>query len=133
MTRVSTYIAGALKRALPKEVAEKGKHHVLDTLAAMVSGSRLPPGEKAIAYVRTLGGAKEACVVATRLVTTASSAAFANGMFAHADETDDSHHPSNMHPGCAMVPAALAMAEREGRDGVSMPRAVRSTRGRGAA
>ena len=124
MTRVSTYIAGALKRALPKEVAEKGKHHVLDTLAAMVSGSRLPPGEKAIAYVRTLGGAKEACVVATRLVTTASSAAFANGMFAHADETDDSHHPSNMHPGCAMVPAALAMAEREGRDGVSMLRAV---------
>ena len=33
--------------------------------------------------------------------------------FAHADETDDSHAPSLTHPGCGIVPAALAMAERE--------------------
>ena len=30
-------------RALPDEVVEKTKHHILDTLAAMVSGSDLPP------------------------------------------------------------------------------------------
>ncbi|MBI3935793.1 MAG: MmgE/PrpD family protein [Betaproteobacteria bacterium] len=124
MSEVGAYVAGALKKALPKEVAEKGRHHVLDTLAAMVSGSRLLPGEKAIGYVRTLGGAREACVVGTGLVTSAVNAALANGMFAHADETDDSHHPSNMHPGCGIVPAAFAMAEREGRDGKSMLRAV---------
>lgn len=124
MSEVSAYVAGALKKALPKEVTEKGRHHVLDTLAAMVSGSRLLPGQKAIGYVRTLGGAREACVVGTRLVTSAVNAALANGMFAHADETDDSHHPSNMHPGCGIVPAALAMAEREGSSGRAMLRAV---------
>ena len=43
----------------------------------------------------------------------------ANGMLAHADETDDSHAASLCHPGCAIVPAALAMAEREGRGGTS--------------
>lgn len=54
----------------------------------MVSGSRLLPGRKAISHVKTLGGVKEACVLATRLVTTAQNAAIANGMLAHADETD---------------------------------------------
>jgi 2-methylcitrate dehydratase PrpD len=45
-------------------------------------------------------------------------------MLGHADETDDSHAPSLCHPGCAIVPAALAMAEREGRNGTAFLRAV---------
>jgi len=124
MRELSAYIAGALKKPLPEAVVEKTRHHLLDTVAAMVSGSRLLPGRKAIAYVKTLGGAKEACVIGTRLVTTAQHAALANGMLAHADETDDSHAPSLTHPGCGIVPAALAMAEREKRTGRDLLRAV---------
>ena len=124
MKAVSEYIAGALKRPLPEPVLEKTRHHVLDTLAAMVSGSRLLPGRKAIAYAKKLGGAKEACVIGSRLVTTAQHAALANGMLGHADETDDSHAPSLCHPGCAIVPAALAMAEREKSNGTAFLRAV---------
>ena len=124
MNELSAYIAGALKRPLPEEVLEKTKHHALDTIAAMMSGSRLLPGKKAIAYVKTLGGAKEACVIGSRLITTAQHAALANGMLGHADETDDSHAPSLCHPGCAIVPAALAMAECEGRNGTAFLRAV---------
>jgi 2-methylcitrate dehydratase PrpD len=90
----------------------------------MVSGSRLAPGRKAIAYVKTLGGVKEAGVIGSRTVTTAVNAALANGMLAHADETDDSHAPSLTHPGCGIVPAALAMAERERRNGMALMRAV---------
>ncbi len=124
MQEVSAYIAGALKKPLPKEVVEKTKHHVLDTIAAMVSGSRLLPGKKAISYVKALGGAKDACVIGSSIVTTAEHAALANGMLGHADETDDSHAPSLCHPGCAIVPAALAMAEREQRGGTELLRAV---------
>jgi 2-methylcitrate dehydratase PrpD len=124
MKTLSEYIAGALKRPLPKDVLEKTRHHVLDTIAAMVSGSRLLPGRKAIAYAKTLGGAKEATVIGSRFVTLAQHAALANGMLGHADETDDSHAPSLSHPGCAIVPAALAMAEREGRNGAAFLRAV---------
>src|SRR5207237_82850 len=109
---------------LPPEVAEKTKHHVLDTLAAMVSGSRLLPGRKATEYVKARGGVEEACVVGSRIVTTAENAGLANGMQAHADETDDSHQPSQTHPGCGIVAAALAVAEREGSDGQSFLRAV---------
>jgi 2-methylcitrate dehydratase PrpD len=124
MRRLSAYIAAALRRPLPFVVAEKTKHHILDTIAAMISGSRLTPGIKAISYVKTLGGVKEASVVGSGMVTSAMNAALANGMLAHADETDDSHAPSLTHPGCGIVPAALAMAERERRNGTALLRAV---------
>src|SRR6266571_3090099 len=107
MLALSAYIAGALRRPLPPAVLEKTKHHLLDTLAAMLSGSRLPPGKKAISFAKTLGGTKEACVVGSRIVTGAVNAALANGMLGHADETDDSHSPSQTHPGCGVVAAAL--------------------------
>jgi len=50
-------------------------------------------------------------------------AALANGVLAHADETDDSW-PGGWHPGCAVVPAALASGERFGIDGMHFLRAV---------
>ena len=124
MAALSRYMSVALKRRLPPDVVEKGKHLILDTLAAMVSGSRLPPGKIAISYVRTLGGKPEACVAGTRLLTSVANAALANGMLGHTDETDDSHAPSHTHPGCGVIPAALAIAERHARDGRSFLRAV---------
>jgi 2-methylcitrate dehydratase PrpD len=124
MRKLSVYIASALRRPLPPAVVEKSKHHILDTIAAMMSGSRLAPGRNAIAYVKALGGVKEACVIGSSIITTAVNAALANGMLAHADETDDSHAPSLTHPGCGIVPAALAMAERERQNGTGLIRAV---------
>jgi 2-methylcitrate dehydratase PrpD len=124
MRRLSAYIAAAADSSLPAAVLEKTKHHILDTIAAMVSGSQLLPGRKAISYVRALGGIKEATVIGSNIVTSAVNAALANGMLAHADETDDSHAPSLTHPGCGIVPAAFAMAERQQRSGTALLRAV---------
>ena len=69
-------------------------------------------------YVREQGGVPEASVLTTNIRTSAINAALANGMFGHADETDDFEPVTKAHPGCAVVPAALAMAEREGRSGI---------------
>ena len=121
---LAAYIAETMQRELPAEVATKTRLHVLDTLAAMLSGSRLKPGELASAYVETLGGRAEATVIGTRIVTSAVNAALGNGMMGHADETDDSHLGGLFHPGCAIVPAALAVAERAGRGGADLIRAV---------
>jgi 2-methylcitrate dehydratase PrpD len=114
----------ARDRNLPPMVARECKHRILDTLAAMVSGARLKPGEMAIRYVRAQGGVPEASVLTTDIRTSAVNAALANGMFGHADETDDFEPVTKAHPGCAVVPAALAMAEREGRSGLEFLRAV---------
>src|SRR6185503_1189153 len=101
MRALSAYIAEALSHPLPPEVGARAEHHVLDTLAAMISGSRLSPGRHALDFVAAQGG-----------------------MLAHADETDDSHAASRTHPGCAVLPAALAAAERAEANGTQFLRAV---------
>jgi 2-methylcitrate dehydratase PrpD len=122
--QVARYMVTARDQVLPPNVMREAKHRILDTLGAIVSGARLKPGEMAIRYVRGQGGTAEASVLTTNLMTSAVNAALANGMFAHADETDDFEPVTKAHPGCAVVPAALAMAEREGRSGMELLRAV---------
>jgi 2-methylcitrate dehydratase PrpD len=122
--RLARYMVEARERRLPPEVAREARHRILDTLAAMVSGSHMKPGEMAIRYARSQGGVAEATVLATDIRTSAVNAALVNGMFAHADETDDFEPVTKAHPGSAVVPAALAMAEREGRSGAELVAAV---------
>ncbi len=124
MQQLSAYMAAAARKSLPAAVVEKTKHHIADTFAAIISGAKLLPGQRASAFVKTQGGVKEASVMGTRLVTSAIHAAFANGMAAHADETDDSHQAGLFHPGCGVVPAAWAMAERGRASGRELIRAV---------
>src|SRR5262249_29904702 len=85
-----------------------------------------PPraGKMAIASAGAGGGSGKARVLPTNTKTTAVNAALANGMFAHADETDDFEPVTKAHPGSHVVPAALAMAEREGRSGAELLAAV---------
>src|ERR1700691_4845792 len=56
MVTLSTYMSEARTRALPDEVVEKLKHHILDTVAAMVSGPGLAPGIAAIRFARANAG-----------------------------------------------------------------------------
>jgi len=124
ITTLSSYMAGAANRALPDAVVEKTKQMILDTIAAMVSGSELPPGKFAIAFARGYGGDKVSTVAASDIVCGPIEAAMANGMLAHSDETDDTHPVSFTHPGCSVVPSALAAGERFGTDGTRLIRSV---------
>jgi 2-methylcitrate dehydratase PrpD len=122
--RLSTYMADAGARGLPADALDQTKHHILDTLGAMISGVNLAPGKTAIAFARASAGAATATVAGADITCGPLEAAMANGMLAHSDETDDSHAPSHSHPGCAVVPAALAAGERFGIDGARLVRAV---------
>jgi 2-methylcitrate dehydratase PrpD len=121
---VRDYIAASQDLNIPIEVQTRAKQHILDTFAAMISGSTLKPGQFMREYVRAEGSVAEAQVAGSTLLASASLAALANGTAAHADETDDSHAESGTHPGCAVVPAALAMAERSASSGMAFLKAV---------
>ena len=124
ITTLSTYMTEAGDRPLPGEVAEKAKQHILDTIAAMISGADLPPAKIAFKFAHAYGGERVATVVGTDVLCGPIEAAMANGMLAHSDETDDSHSPSQSHPGCGIVPAALAAGERFSISGARFVRAV---------
>lgn len=124
MIRLSSYMSEAGSRPLPEEAVEKTKEHILDTFAAMISGSELAPGRFAIQFARAHSAEKTATVAASDVICSAIEAAFANAMLAHSDETDDSHAPSESHPGCSIVPSAFAAAEQFNIDGPRFLRAV---------
>jgi 2-methylcitrate dehydratase PrpD len=124
MAKLSTYMGEAGTRKLPEEIVEKTKQAVLDTVTAMISGAELPPGQFAIKFARAYKGEKIATVAACNVVCGPIEAALANGMLAHSDETDDTHSFSQSHPGCSVVPSALAVGEQFGIDGNRFLRAV---------
>jgi 2-methylcitrate dehydratase PrpD len=108
---IADFAAGFLVRPLPPALVAKGRIHVLDTLAAIVSGSALEAGLAGRRYACAVGGTPVASILGTDLRVPLVEAALANGMAAHADESDDSHEDSQTHPGCGVVPAAVAVAE----------------------
>jgi 2-methylcitrate dehydratase PrpD len=121
---LARYIALTQERQLPPEVLHKAALHLLDTVAAMVSGTQLAAGGKAIAFSNAGASGQESIVIGSGTLVSAPMAALANGMLAHADETDDSHARSLTHPGCAVIPAALAVADRDGASGAALLRAI---------
>lgn len=122
MAKLSTYMSQARDRALPDAVLEKAKQRVLDTIAAMVSGSELHAGRAAIKFARDYGGKPVATVVCDTGLIGPIEAALANAALAHSDETDD-YGPAG-HPGCNAVPSTLAIGEQFGISGMHFLRAV---------
>lgn len=122
--QLSDYMAQAAHQPLPPAVAERAVLHILDTLASMISGAELPAGERSLDYLAALPGQPVCSVAGHAAKVGPMEAALANGMLAHADETDDSHAPSLSHLGCAVLPAALAIGEWKGVSGEAFLRAV---------
>ena len=67
--KIAAYAANALDDPLPDHVAERARLHLIDTIAAMISGSRLPAGRAAIRYMAEASG-QAACLPGTNLVLT---------------------------------------------------------------
>src|SRR5262249_56533741 len=78
MAALSGYMSAARERALPDEVAEKTKHHVLDTFAAMISGAQLAPGRAAIQFARGYGGERLSTLVGSDVLCGPIQAALAH-------------------------------------------------------
>src|SRR2546426_1587053 len=104
MNKLSAYMAEASGHALPDGVVENAKQHILDTFAALISGSELPPGRAALQFVRAYGGKEGATGGASNIVCGPIEAAPANGGLAPAHETHHPHGPSPPPPRVSPVP-----------------------------
>ena len=110
---LTKYISSALNNTLPAKTKIKTRFHLLDAIVSILTGRLLPPGQKSFNFSKNQGGAEEATLLGNNIKVSAINAAFSNGMAAHANETDDSHTKGRFHPGCAIIPTTLAIAERE--------------------
>lgn len=121
---LAEYAAAARGRPLPDDVREATRLHLLDTLAAIVSGSQLAAGLAGRRYASATRGHPAGSLLGSDVESDPVSAAIANGMAAHANESDDSHETSLTHPGCGILPAALVAAEITPSNGLDLERAL---------
>ncbi len=71
-----------------------------------------------------LGGKPQATVIPDGSKTSCQLAAMVNAASSHAVEMDDLHKPSVLHPAAPVIPAALAVAERDGISGAGFLPAI---------
>lgn len=109
---------------LPSKVIDLAKTCLLDTLGSAFLGSTMPWGKICTEYVRLVDNKPEAVVVGSQVRVAAANAALANGTMAHGFEVDDVFIPAVHHPGVVVIPAALAVAEREGSTGRELLTAI---------
>lgn len=114
--RLAEVLAAVTYDDLPPEVIEDAKRAVLDWLGSALAGSSEPPARMAQRVIAGLGRSDEATVFGAGR-SSAAGAALANGVASHILELDDVHKGSTLHPGAPIIPAALAVAEREHADG----------------
>ena len=101
---------------LSRPLVENLKITVLDTLAAALVGTRQPWAQRIVAVVKTQGGSPEASVIHHGWRTDVARAALANGVLIGAFECEPL---TGSHASGTVLPAALAVCERERLDGIA--------------
>jgi 2-methylcitrate dehydratase PrpD len=108
------YAAGLRYEDLPVEAREAAKKSILDTLGVCLAASGLEPAARGvIEIVRESGGAPQCSLLGFGGKFPALSAALGNGALAHCLDYDD-QTPWGQHAASSVVPAAFAVAERQG-------------------
>lgn len=103
--------------ALPKEAVEVARHCFLDWLGVTLAGSREPLTQILLEEALAEGGNPQATIVGDGRKVTIKQAALINGSAGHALDYDDVHLLMPGHPTVPVVPALLALAEYQNRDG----------------
>lgn len=123
--RKAAQTAVALGRREPDaETKRKVGLVLLDFVGCCMEVVRSPIGAAARAYGESHGGAREAHQWGVEQKVSAECAALANGILGHGLIREDMHVPSGTHPGVVILPAMLALAERERLSGASLLRGI---------
>lgn len=110
---------------LPAEVIHQAERCLLDTLGAAVAGSVHADSGRIIQdVVAEFDEPPIATVIGSGMHKSAMTAALANGVMAHALELDDGSKHATYHPGCSIVPTALALGEELVLGGAVVARAI---------
>jgi len=92
--------------AFPPETIHKAKLHILDTLGAAIAGSASRETNAVVAMLDIKARTGHAAIWGRPIASDARTAAFVNGVSAHAYELDDSGGCD--HSGAVVLPAVLA-------------------------
>jgi 2-methylcitrate dehydratase PrpD len=112
--RFAAHVAGVRFEKLPAPVIESAKLWILDTLGVGIAGSSAAGMDAIRSAAAGWGSGDEAAIWGTSQRAPAPAAAFVNGTQVHNQEFDCLHEGAVVHAMATLLPALLAVAEREG-------------------
>ena len=125
---LSSQLGACLSRLSYSDLSEsqvaKLKIYFLDWLGSAIAGGNEPPVQVILSVIRDLGGSPESTLIPSQSHGNCLMAALINGASSHVVEMDDLHRESILHPAAAIIPAVLALAEREKTSGAKLLLAI---------
>ncbi len=109
---------------LPEKVRSLAKYCFLDWMASAYAGSQEQPVRMMVEVVKGMPGKPECTLIPDGSKNICLLGALVNGASSHVVEMDDLHRPSIFHPAAPIIPAAVAVAEREQRTGRDLIAAI---------
>lgn len=119
----AAFLSSARFATLPAAAIDNAHRATLDWLGSALAGSLESPARMAQRVVASMGSSNEATIFSAHR-SSALGAALANGVASHILELDDVHKGSTLHAAAPVIPAALAVAEREHSTGEAFLLAV---------
>lgn len=106
---LAEHVSAVTVAGLPGAVRARGREALLDTLGAILAGTRSETTQDVLATLRAIDGGRQAAVIGTNERLSAAGASLAVGTAAHAWEVDD--FGGCGHSGAVVVPAILAAGQ----------------------
>ena len=117
LERLAGFVCDFRLEDLGDETVDASRTVVLDTIGAIVAGSRLPENRKLAEMAVKMGGAGISVIAGHPHRAAPTMAALANGTAGVALEMDEGNRLGGGHAAIHVVPAALAVAEEVGASG----------------
>ncbi len=122
---LAEFATGVTFAALPPAAVEAAKRCLYDAVGVMLVGASTAWGREVRDYVCGLATKPEATLIGFRDRVSCLDAAWANGIFGKTPELEDGHRLMAMfHLAPTVIPASLALAEREGKSGRDLLAAI---------
>ncbi|MGH7853025.1 MAG: MmgE/PrpD family protein [Candidatus Binatia bacterium] len=122
--RLAQFVTETTFSTIPEQTRANAKLHILDTLGVALAGVDQPAARIALDYCKQLGDSQEASIWGTRQKASVSTAAFANGLLAHALDFDDWDAFIHVgHPTSMLIGAALSLGEHIDASGENLLKA----------
>lgn len=121
--RLSEFIARLTYDQISAEAISKVKSCLLDSLGCALLGAGTKWGKIVNGFVQNQGGTPEARLWTSQFLGPAANVVLGNGTLIHSFDFDD-YHMTKIHPGSVVIPAALAIGEKEHADGKTLIAAI---------
>lgn len=118
--QIAEFAANLTPDAIPTDVRECAKLHVLDVCGTALAATRFDFAQHALAGISNIAEAGNNSVIGMNVKLPMRDAVLMNGILAHGLDYDDTHPEAIVHPTASAFPCALGVAEKRDASGADL-------------